>query len=484
MAYLAPKTDWTSVDGVLSTDLNRIEGNIETLATLRGYPTATGTGTAIAVTTGHFELVAGRSFTFIASANNSGAATTINADGTGAKNLYKPNTTDAPTIISGKAYTVWYNGTSFFVKASAEGDAVAGDVIKDKTFSNDEDTGITGTLELTGNAAVGDVLATKTFYNTDPKTKRTGTMPNRGTVSTDISAKATEVTIAQGYHSGSGKVKIATAEQNKIITGNIKSGITVLGVAGKSSVVDTADADAVAGDILDGKTGYVNGSKITGNIPSKGAATYTPGTTDQTINAGQYLSGAQTIAGDADLVAGNIKTGVGIFGVTGTFTGGIKTIQFGESARSASQANITLGTEIESDNSFVIIKSITVDETDVSFVRLGKYLVGLTDTTLSLSAGDGCQYIVIEFQPGAVKSIQRGTITGTISTAQTTVNHSSVDVAKSFILLDSSIIGFPTICKLAHISSRTTTSFVCNNNFYYDAEPFYSTASYQIVEFN
>jgi hypothetical protein len=174
-------------------------------------------------------------------------------------------------------------------------------------------------LELTGNAAVGDVLATKTFYNTDPKTKRTGTMTNNGTVSTDISAKATEVTIAQGYHSGSGKVKISATEQAKIIAGNIKAGITLLGVAGKSSVVDTADANAVAGDILSGKTGYVNGSKITGNIASKGAATYTPGTSNQTISAGQYLSGAQTIAGDADLVAGNIKTGVGIFGVTGTF---------------------------------------------------------------------------------------------------------------------------------------------------------------------
>lgn len=323
MAYTAPKTDWTSVDGVLSTDLNRIEGNIETLATLRAYPTATGTGTAIVVTTGYFELTAGRSFTFIASANNSGAATTINADGTGAKNLYKPNTTAAPTIISGKAYTVWYNGTSFFVKASAEGNAVAGDVIKDKTFSNDEDTGITGTLELTGNAAVGDVLATKTFYNTDPKAKRTGTMTNNGTVSTDISAKATEVTIAQGYHSGSGKVKISATEQAKIITDNIKKDITILGVSGKSSVVDTADANAVAGDILSGKTGYVNGSKITGNIASKGAATYTPGTTDQTITAGQYLSGAQTISGDADLVAGNIKTGVEIFGVTGTFGDGV-----------------------------------------------------------------------------------------------------------------------------------------------------------------
>ena len=46
-----------------------------------------------------------------------------------------------------------------------------------------------------------------------------------------------------------------------------------------------------------------------------------PGTADQTIAAGQYLSGAQTIKGDANLVAGNIKSGVSIFGVAGTYEG-------------------------------------------------------------------------------------------------------------------------------------------------------------------
>ena len=82
----------------------------------------------------------------------------------------------------------------------------------------------------------------------------------------------------------------------------------------------TSDATAAAGHILSGKTAYVNGNKVTGTIASKAAATYTPGTSNQIIAAGQYLSGAQTIAGDADLVAGNIKKGVNIFGVTGTFT--------------------------------------------------------------------------------------------------------------------------------------------------------------------
>lgn len=53
-------------------------------------------------------------------------------------------------------------------------------------------------------------------------------------------------------------------------------------------------------------------------ITKKAAATYTPGTSNQTIGANQYLSGAQTIKGDSNLVAGNIRSGVSIFGVTGT----------------------------------------------------------------------------------------------------------------------------------------------------------------------
>ncbi len=87
---------------------------------------------------------------------------------------------------------------------------------------------------------------------------------------------------------------------------------------------DTSDATAVAGDILSGKTAYVNGVKLTGSITSKAAQTYIPGTTDQTIASGQYLSGTQTIAGDADLIASNIKKDVNIFGVTGTMSAGIE----------------------------------------------------------------------------------------------------------------------------------------------------------------
>ena len=70
-------------------------------------------------------------------------------------------------------------------------------------------------------------------------------------------------------------------------------------------------------------SGYVEaGSKsATKQLTTKGAATITPGTSDQTIASGTYLTGAQTIKGDANLVAGNIKSGVSIFGVAGSFEG-------------------------------------------------------------------------------------------------------------------------------------------------------------------
>lgn len=82
---------------------------------------------------------------------------------------------------------------------------------------------------------------------------------------------------------------------------------------------DASGATAAAGQVLSPYT-FIGaaGTLQTGTILSKPAQTYTPGTASQQIAAGQYLSGAQTIAGDANLVAANIVSGKSIFGVAGS----------------------------------------------------------------------------------------------------------------------------------------------------------------------
>ena len=85
------------------------------------------------------------------------------------------------------------------------------------------------------------------------------------------------------------------------------------------------DLDVVTATATDVRKGKVivdkNGDPLTGTMTEKAAATYTPGTANQTIAANQYLTGVQTIKGDSKLLAANIKKGVSIFGVTGTWEG-------------------------------------------------------------------------------------------------------------------------------------------------------------------
>jgi len=117
--------------------------------------------------------------------------------------------------------------------------------------------------------------------------------------------------------------------QNVIINGVTYSNVPKVqipksGGSGSAEFVDTSDATLDSGaSMLSGKTAYANGTKYTGSIASKAAQTYTPTTSDQTIAAGQYLSGAQTIKGDANLQAQYIASGVTIFGVAGSLSAAV-----------------------------------------------------------------------------------------------------------------------------------------------------------------
>lgn len=94
----------------------------------------------------------------------------------------------------------------------------------------------TSTLDVDSSdatAAVAEILKGKTAYARG--TKLTGTMPDNGAVDGQITTVAEKYTIPAGFHDGSGTVQIDPAEQEKIISKNIRNGISILGVPGGMS---------------------------------------------------------------------------------------------------------------------------------------------------------------------------------------------------------------------------------------------------------
>lgn len=132
-------------------------------------------------------------------------------------------------------------------------------------------------------ATVAEILNTKTAYVRGSKV--TGSMPNNGAVTGTISTKTGQYTVPQGYHDGSGKVGISSTEQAKLIAGNIKQGVTILGVEGSYSGASiNAQSKTVtptaAGFTVQPDSGYTYLTSVTVNkIPYVESANAAGGTT-------------------------------------------------------------------------------------------------------------------------------------------------------------------------------------------------------------
>ena len=153
-------------------------------------------------------------------------------------------------------------------------------------------------------ATAGDIAKNKTAYVNGEKV--TGTIT---TYAGAVTFQDSTVDIGQGIY------LTQTITKDTLLRTGAKPSF----FCDKSNFGDAGKADVLAGKTFTSTAGL----NVTGTMPSKAAETYTPGTSDQTIASGQYLSGAQPIKGDSNLVAGNIKSGVSIFGVSGTYAGSI-----------------------------------------------------------------------------------------------------------------------------------------------------------------
>lgn len=153
------------------------------------------------------------------------------------------------------------------------GDTVdAAHVLDGYTFHDKSGAPVTGTCTYDSDtsddtAAVGEILSGKTAHARGALL--TGTMPNNGAQIGSINAKTQEVTIAQGYHDGSGKVSISADEQAKLIPGNIREGITILGIEGTMSGSEGVVAQArsvtpkFTQQVISPEDGYTHLSQVT-----------------------------------------------------------------------------------------------------------------------------------------------------------------------------------------------------------------------------
>lgn len=171
----------------------------------------------------------------------------------------------------------------------------------------------TGTDTSDATATAGDILSGETAYVASGKV--TGTIPTK--TESNISVSGPTIIVPSGYYRSQVSKSVATATQ------------AIPTISVNSSGLITASSTQSAGYVTAGT------KNATRQLTTQAGKTITPGRTQQTaVSSGRYTTGNIYVAGDSDLTAANIKSGVNIFGVTGTYAGNV----------SVSNQNITEGT--------------------------------------------------------------------------------------------------------------------------------------------
>ena len=183
--------------------------------------------------------------------------------------------------------------------------AAAADIMQNKQAIDQSGQIIVGTKAplpiLSNPGSAGDLLSGKQLIDQNGNAL-TGTIPSKG--ASNLSASGATVTVPAGYYPSQVSKSVATATQ------------ATPTISVSSSGLITTSSTQSAGYVSSGT------KKATKQLTTQAGKTITPGTSQQTaVASGRYTTGAVYVAGDSDLKAENIKKGINIFGVAGSYEG-------------------------------------------------------------------------------------------------------------------------------------------------------------------
>lgn len=163
----------------------------------------------------------------------------------------------------------------------------------------------------------GQMLNGVTSYGANG-VKYTGNIATK--TGSDLTASGDTVSVPAGYYASAASKAVAagSAKGPTTVSGSsasVSTGTNTLTLTKSVSITPVVTAGYVSAG-----TAQSASVTLTAAVTTKAAATITPGTSNQEIASGTYLTGKQTISGDANLLASNIKSGVSIFGVAGSLT--------------------------------------------------------------------------------------------------------------------------------------------------------------------
>lgn len=221
--------------------------------------------------------------------------------------------------------------------------------------------------------------------------------------SSDLSASGATVTVPAGYYTNAASKAVSSGSATPAATISGTSANVSIGTNAITLTKTVSNTPQVSAGYISAGTAGNSSVSLTGTVPTQGAQTFHPSTTNQSVSGSRYLTGAQTFNAvtTTNLVAGNIKDGVTIqigdssdsdcvASVTGTYTGGGGSSKNVQIAQGVNRVSTTTYTEVSG-------QALTVAKT-------GTYHVYWSGYRSSTSGTNGSQLYINDSAYGSAQT--------------------------------------------------------------------------------